>query len=259
MLNKQPKNWGDITVNQFIELSKLKVDDFDNEDELNLYYLSLLTDTSTDIIEELPFNKFEELLNQFKFVNKFPNKPPSQTIQTPAGPLYFIQEFNHLEIGAFIDLEHFITNDYISNLKVILSIFYRQKIKDKDLLYNQKFEEYGDWIYHRADLFDNVSILEVYKVIPNYLNWREKFFENYDGLLSGPIDEDDDESFDNGSVISKSEMLKEKQKEKTIKKWSWNLFLYQLANNNILQMSEASKLNVIEAFNILSMKRELGL
>lgn len=258
MLNKEPKSWNDISVSQFIELSNLKLEEFQTEDELNLYYLSLLTDTSSTIIEDLPFEKFEELIHQFKFVERLPNRPPSKSIATPVGQLHFIQDFNQLEIGAFIDLEHFITNDYINNLKIILSIFYRQKTVHNSPLILDEFEPYGNWIFHRADLFDDISILEVYQVIPLYFKFREEFFEKYDGLLNGPV-EDDDEPVQGESIISRSERLKEKDKQKSIQKWGWSLFLYQLANNDPLKMSQASSMNIIEAFNILSMKRELGL
>lgn len=259
MLNKEPKSWGDITVNQFIELSQFNIEDFSNEDELNLYYLSLLTDTSSTIIEDLPFEKFESLLKQFEFVKRLPIRQPSQLIQTPAGPLYYIQDFNQLEIGAFIDLEHFITNDHIANLKIILSIFYRQKTIHNSPLILDEFEPYGNWIYKRAELFDDISIAEVYQVIPLYFKFREEFFKRYDGLLGGPVDEDDDEPIQGESIIARSERIKQKEKEKSIQKWGWDLFLYQLANNDISKINQVTNTNIIQAFNLLSMKRELGL
>ncbi len=258
MLNKVPKSWQDITVNQFIELSQIKKEEFLSNEEFDLFYISLLTDTSMSIIEDLPFDEFKKLLTQFNFIDKLPNKPPAKIINTTAGPLYYIEDFNLIEIGAFIDLEHFFTEDYINNFKIILSILYRQKTIHNSKLLIDEFEKYGNWIFHRAELFDDISILEVYQVIILYSKFREQFFEKYDGLLNGPV-EDTEEVIQGESIIERSQRLKENEKQKSIQKWGWDLFLYQLANKDITKINEATSINLIQAFNLLSMKRELGL
>jgi len=258
MLNKEPKSWQDLTIDQFIELNQLTSEQFETEDEYNVHLLSLITDTSISIIENLEYEKYIELNKKFSFLKTRPNKPASLSIMTSAGPLYLINDFNQLEIGAFIDLEHFFTNDYVNNLKIILSIFYRQKTIHNSPLILDEFEEYGNWIYHRAELFNDISILEVYNIIPKYLKFREEFFEKYDGLLGGPVDDDDDD-IQGESIIARSERIKQKQKDKSVQKWGWDLFLYQLANNDISKINEITKVNLIQAFNLLSMKREMGL
>jgi hypothetical protein len=258
MLNKEPKSWNDITIDQFLEIVFLKVEDFTSQLEYDANLLSIISDTSISIINDLDYDEFNRLNEKFKFIKVLPNKPPSKSITTVAGSLYLINDFNQLEIGAFIDLEHFFSNDYITNFKTILAILYRQKTIHNSPLILDEFEEYGNWIFHRAELFSEISILEVYNIFPQYLKFREEFFEKYDGLLSGPV-EDDVEPIEGESIISKSKRIKDNKEGKKIQKWGWDLLLYQLANNDLTKLNDATKLNLIQAFNSLSMKREMGL
>lgn len=261
MLNKEPKSWNDISVNQYIELNELDKTAKEQkmiEDEFNIHLLSLITDSPLSDIENLEYEKFIKLLNQFKFIEKPPINNPLSTIKIEDIDLNLI-DFNSLELGAFIDLEHFVGLDYIENIKIIMAILYRQKLENKNpILFEDEFEPYGNWIFKRSKLFGEISILQVYGVLISYLKWREKLLETYEGLFSGPIEEDNTD-IPNESVISKSERKKEEQKQRSIKKWSWNLLLYKLANGNPLYMNKASSINIIEAMNILAMKTELNL
>jgi len=256
MLNKEPKTWSDITVQQFIDLNELNSMEFEIEDEYNVHLLSIITDTSIDEINQLEYDKFNELVEQFNFIRKLPTRQPSPIINTSAAQFHLVS-FNELSIGEFIDLEYFFTNDYIVNLKTILAILYRQKTIHNSPLILDEFEDYGNWIFHREPLFEEICIGEVYGILPNYIKFRTDFFEKYDGLLGGPV-EDDDEPIQGESIVSRAERIKENERQKSINKWGWDMFLYQLANNDVSRINEASKINLVQAFNSLSMKRELG-
>jgi len=186
-----------------------------------------------------------------------PNKIPKPYIETKAGKLYLKDNFNELTIGEFIDIENLLTQNYIQNINLLLSIFYRQKTDNSSLLFLDAFEKYGNWIYHRAPLFNNVSILDVYGVINKYLIFRKDFFERYAGLFDDSVV--DEEDIDETDSISKSEKMKDEEKQKNIKKWSWDLLIYKLSKNDPIKFEEATTMSVIQAFNIFSMKKELGL
>jgi hypothetical protein len=254
---KLPENWGGISITQYMEINEIiKLELSQNEYFIEL--ISLLADIPISDVEELSYNEFMDCIKSLEFLQHKPNKHHSKSLPTKYEKLYLIDDFNRLEIGAFIDLEHFFKDDYIANLKTILAILYRRKTFNDSPFILDEFEQYGDWIFHRERLFDNISILEVYNIIPAYFKFREEFFEKYDGLLSGPV-EDDSEPIQGESIISRAERIKENEKQKSINKWGWDLFLYQLANNDLTKLNDATKLNLIQAFNSLSMKREMGL
>lgn len=258
MLSKQPKSWNDITVSQFIELSLLEKQNFENQNDLNLQIMSILCDSSIEEIEELEFNEYKNLLDSLSFSLNPPTRQPKVVITTNAGPLYLITDFNTLSLGEFIDLENLITQDYINNFQIILAILYRQKELKQSLLFPDKFEEYGDYIFHRAPLFDNVCINDVYSIIANYIKWRTELFERYEGLFQSTQDDDYEVEIDeNDSVIEKATKLKEDMKEKNLKKWGWDIFIMRLAGGDSTKFDQVTSMSLMGALNSLSMKKEL--
>jgi len=252
-----PKSWANITVTQFKEIFIYKKDEFETIEDYYSQILSVVTDLSIDEIDGIDHSQFIEYIENIDFIYKMPNKIPKPYIETKAGKLYLKDNFNELTIGEFIDIENLLTQNYIQNINLLLSIFYRQKTDNSSLLFLDAFEKYGNWIYHRAPLFNNVSILDVYGVINKYLIFRKDFFERYAGLFDDSVV--DEEDIDETDSISKSEKMKDEEKQKNIKKWSWDLLIYKLSKNDPIKFEEATTMSVIQAFNIFSMKKELGL
>lgn len=258
MVNIIPNSWSDVSVSRFQELYELE--NMITDDEKNDLLLSILCDTALDEIEALDYNEYQTLLSKLSFINQLPNRTAKDFIHTKAGTLYRIKNLSTISLGEFIDLENLITSNHIQNLKTILSIFYRQIIKsEKPLLFPDKIEEYGDWIFHRESLFDDIRIIDVYGIIQEYLNFRKDLYERYEGLFDGDGTEDDSPIDENESIISKAERIKEEKKQKSLKKWNFDLILYRLSKQNPLKIDETAKMPVIQAFNVLSMCKELNL
>jgi hypothetical protein len=258
MLNKQPKSWTEITVTQFIELMTLDRSLFESPDELNVQIMSILCDSSVEEIEELDFNEYQQILTNLIFSINPPTKQPKVVITTDAGPLHLITDFNIITLGEFIDLENLFTQGYLENFQIILAILYRQKELKKSLLFPDKFEDYGDYIFHRGPLFDNVSINDVYAIIPNYLKWRTELFERYEGLFqSTPDDDYEVEINENDSIIERATKMKEDAKEKNLKKWGWDIFIMRLAGGDSTKFDAVTSMSLMGALNSLSMKKEL--
>jgi len=57
----------------------------------------------------------------------------------------------------------------------------------------------------------------------------------------------------------KLELQQAIDKEKRLEKWGWNSLILKLADNDILKVEQVSKLPLIQCFNILAMRVELGL
>lgn len=257
-----PKSWSEINVKTFIELTKITPEDFNNDDEYYIELLSILGDLSKEDIEEMDYNEYNNCISNLSFLKTTPNKKPAPMLLVNNQKLNLIDNFNALTVGEFIDLEHFFSNDYYLNLSTILAILYRIEIEaqDKDWFPNV-IEPYGNYIFHRAHYFNSVSINQVYGVLQNYINWRTDLFETYEGLFDGVSqdEEDDDGPIQGESIIARSERIKEERKQQAIKKWGWDIFLLRLANNDITKVEAVTKINLIQALNTLSCKKELGL
>jgi len=251
---KFPNNWLSINVAQFIELFSLNLKEFESQDDYYIQILSILSNQSVESIEDLDYDVFKQHISNLNFIYRLPTKQPSIKLNIQDTDLY-LMDLNQLTIGEFIDLEHFITDGYTKNLSIILAILYRQKTIYNSSFKLDEFEEYGNWIYHRAPLFDEVCVNDVYGVINNYLTFRANIFETYKGLFDNEdpeeLDIDESESFK-----SKLEKTKANDDAKATRKWGWEILLYKLAKEDPLKMTEAAGMSLIQAFNILAMTKE---
>ena len=98
-------------------------------------------------------------------------------------------------------------------------------------------------------MFLDLSINSVYGVITSYLEWRENFLNTYSNLFDEPITEEDLEEVE-------PEDRKELEAEMRLSKWAWEKTIYILANEDITNMEKVLGMNLIFAFNMLSMKKD---
>jgi hypothetical protein len=235
-----PKSWNDVTVSQYIEVSKILNGTTNFESQLEL--LGVLADLPTEDIEDLDYDEFTEIVDKVTFIQSEPSKRYATKIQD----LTF-KPFNKLKVGEFIDVEHYITKDYIENLPAICSIIYKRT------LVNQwgvlEYEPHAYDLEDRENQFTDISINSVYGVITSYLEWRENFLNTYSNLFDEPITEDELEEVE-------PEDRKELEAEMRLSKWSWEKTIYILANENVSNMEKVLDMNVIFAFNMLSMKKD---
>jgi hypothetical protein len=134
---------------------------------------------------------------------------------------------------------------------------YRQKDIKNSLLFPDTFEPYGNWIYHRESLFNNISVGDVFGVVQTFIDFRTNLLEQYDGLFDTGISQEEEEFDVNESVIERAEKRKEEDRQKKLMKWGWDIFLLRLAQNDSTKMDSVTTMPLLQALNILSMKREL--
>jgi hypothetical protein len=252
------QKWDDVTVSNFIHLTRIKKEDFVNDEDYLIAIISILSDLTQQELENIEYDIFVKIVDKIEFINTLPSAKLTNKLFVNQKVLDLNTTLNSLTIGEFIDLEYFFSQNYYENLPSILAILYRF-YTEKDDWFEKEIEPYGNYIFKRAPYFNQISINKVYGVIDYYLKWRTDLFEKYEGLFKEVEKFDDEEIDKNQSHISRAEEMKERKKQESFNKWSWNLFLYQLSNNDPLKMNQASGINVIEAFNILSMKKELAL
>ena len=242
---KLPKSWNDITVEQFIELRSLNNEDFDSLFSYEIECLSILTDIDVDEFDDMEIDELSKIVKQVTFIKK----QPSNIFKNEINNLTYIG-LNDLKLGEFIDLEYYFANDYVKHLTYISSVLYRKtKLSEwEEVVY----EDYSFNIEKRKELFNELPITSVYGIIAEYIKFRENFLKVYENLFNPIFDEDelDDAELD-------EEDLKEQEAEDKINRWSWEHTLYNLANEDVTKIKDVLELNLVFAFNILGMKKEL--
>lgn len=241
---KLPQNWSQVRTEQFIEISELNEEDFGSLFLYNLEVLSIVSDTDIDDLEDLSPEELFKYMEQLRWMRKEPPKQPKQKVLN-----YTLLPMWLLTLGQFIDLEHYFADGYVKNLTTISAIRYKKSGVDE--WENHTYEPYKYLPSDRAEEFNEVSISEIYGVIPEYIKFRDEFTKAYENLFEPTIEETDEE-------LDPEDKIAE-QEEQKVKKWSWENVIYQLADGDITKVDQITDLPLILAFNFLSMKYELKL
>ncbi len=220
-------------------------EDFDSLFSYEIECLSILTDIDVDEFDDMEIDELSKIVKQVTFIKK----QPSNIFKNEINNLTYIG-LNDLKLGEFIDLEYYFANDYVKHLTYISSVLYRKtKLSEwEELIY----EDYSFNIEKRKEQFNDLPITSVYGIIAEYIKYRENFLKVYENLFNPIFDEDelDDAELD-------EEDIKEQEAEDKINRWSWEHTLYNLANEDVTKIKDVLELNLVFAFNILGMKKEL--
>jgi hypothetical protein len=250
-----PKTWHNVKLYQFKELRQL---------DQNLGYfafqldtLAILADVDSDELEDLAIEELNNLFNSVKWVLHEPKKGFKSKLTIDEEDFIF-KPFNKLTLFEFIDLEYFLSNDYIKHLSHILSVFYRRI--DKDKWNNVEFEPYIFSPFERFEQFDDQIITDVYGILTEYLKYRENFMQKYENLFneSDEDDEEEDDINDFNNVDEYKDSLKQKEDGKKARKWGWESLLFDLCEGDITKMDDVGNQSLIFVFNMLSMRKDMG-
>jgi hypothetical protein len=251
-----PNSWHKVKLYQFKELRALKESSgFFNT---QLETLAILADVSTDEIEELTLEEISDLFKSVKWVLHEPKKGLSNELSI-GKETYYLQPFKKLTLDEFIDLEYFLQNDYLVHISHIVSVFWRRI--DRDKWQNVRFEPYIFSPFDRHELFDDVEITKVYGILNEYLKYRENFMQKYKALFNTD-DEPDDEKLDPkefDSIAEYKDELKAQEQSKKARKWGWESLIYDLCEGDFTKIKAVGELPLILVFNMLAMRKELGL
>lgn len=253
---KLPNSWHEVKLYQFKELRALN--NSEGYFNIQLETLAILADIDTDELEELTLEEISALFKSVKWVLHEPKKGLFNELSID-GQTYYLQPFKKLTLDEFIDLEYFLQNDYLTHIGHIVSVFWRRI--DHDKWQNVTFEPYIFSPFERQDLFEDVEITKVYGIIPEYLKYRDNFLEKYKGLFNED-DEDDDEKLDPkdfDTIEEYKDELKAKEQSKKARKWGWENLIYDLCEGDFTKIKAVGELPLILVFNMLAMRKEMGL
>jgi hypothetical protein len=238
---KKPNSWYNISIAQYKELIAESP-----ENELDV--LSILLDTPLGELGDMNINDLQDYLSGLNFISE--SLPTTSIDFEINGDVFYKKDLNSLTVGEFIDLEYLFTNDYMDNLSKIVAIVWRRELSN-DRYNGQELEPYGMWLNKRGDIFeDEVGIGYVFPIITEYLKFRANIFKLYEGLFDGGGEDIDEEDID------EEETKRPKEKDNS-GKWGWDIMLLKIANNDALKIEEASNIPLIQAFNVLAMRKEL--
>lgn len=241
-----PKQWSDITVEQFIEISQIDKDQGANG--YNSDMLAILTEMSYDEIDELDLDEMIKMVAQFKWATSQPSKQYKHELLGMQ-----IKPLAKLCLFEYIDLDYYFNNNYHTNLDKICAILYRQSNVNE--WGEVVLEPYEYDINVRADKFLDLPITEVYGIVAEFLKFKENFLDVYSNLFN----EAEDELTEDDKAAMEPDEIKEVEAEVKINKWSWERMIYGLTNGDITKTEAVGALPLTYVFNILGMKKELDI
>lgn len=256
MVPNKITSWSNISLETYIELIYISTSDSDNK---TFEIISLLLDISVDEVESMSYSEFEIIENDLKFTLKAIKKSNEPIVINNV--TFELIPFGDLEFGAFIDLEHMVTSKdtLLDNLPKIYSTIFRRKISIDDGFSATKYEQYDNWWNIRVPLFNQISIDKLFYALNDYMEFRNNIYETYQGLF-----ETKEEMSDEDKRILEEEKRhmtnverKAEEKLERVNRWSWQLLLFKIANNEPLNIDKATEMPIIQSLNILSMLHEL--
>jgi len=238
-----PNSWNDILVDQYIELRELDLElpYFD----LMLETVSIVTDTDIDELEDLSFSELVDIEKKLTWLTSEPSKRITQKIDK-----YNYIGFDNLKLGEFIDLNHFFSDNFVTNLPIICAILYRQQKTNE---WNEIITEPYDYDpQNRKGLFTEVGIVQVYGIIGTFLEYKSNFEETYSSLFKPDLSDEDIDDLD-------EETKKDIEEEERLDNYSWERLIYSLCEGDITKTDQVLNLGLTYVFNILSMKKALNI
>lgn len=239
---KIPEGWHEISVDEFLEIHQNKIDDEKTFFETQVALLGIICGVEDEYFDELYVDELNELISSIKWVKSQPSEDFSNIINE-----YYFKPLNKITVGEFLDVQHFLAEDYYKNLSIICSILYKkQKVSEFG---NIIWEPYGEVdIWDRAKYFNNMPITGVFGIINHFIKWREEIMTIYKNIFNPIIEEDED-------YEPTPEDLIEEEKEKELEKFSWQFLLDELANYDITKIDTITDLPLIQVLNYLTQKK----
>ena len=241
-----PKQWSDITLDQFIEINQIDKDQGANG--FNSDLLAIVTDMTYDEIDELDLDDMVQMVDDMKWSNTQPSKQYKHELLGMK-----VKPLSKLCLFEYIDLDYYFNDNYHTNLDKICAILYRQtKVNEWGEVV---LETYDYDIHLRADKFLDIPITDVYGIVSEFLKFRENFLDVYKNLFG----EAEEELTADDKATMEPEEIKEVEKEVKNNKWSWERMIYGLTDGDITKSEAVGALPLTYVFNMLGMKKELDI
>lgn len=164
-----PTEWSDVTVEQFKNLYSI-----DQNIHSGMFYtfevLHQLTGIDREIIEQIDYDNFTELVKLLKFIYEPVTDNKLESINVDGEEYFLYYEFNKYTAGEIISIETILQSANQQVVKVmpeLLCIFLRKKKP------NGKLESYNTSFMNRVHKFKNIKIDQINHIFSFFLTGRD--------------------------------------------------------------------------------------
>lgn len=238
-----PNNWNEVLVDDFLEIKSLEENEHNSFFQNQISLLSILCAVDEEEFEEMEVDELNNIIKGIKWIKS----QPSNEFANKIGDYHF-KPLDKLTFGEFLDIQHFMADDYYKNLKILAVILFRK----------QKVDEWGHivWepyngidIWKRANEFSEIPITAIFGLIQHILKWKEEFMKIYANIFQ-PIIEDADPD----EELSAEDLIDE-AKEKELERFSWQFLIQDITNDDLTKYDAVTDLPLIQVFNYLTAKK----
>ncbi len=145
-----PTSWEDVTLGEFIELSKLDMADFESPVDYYIQMLTLLGNQDIEDIKEfLKLTDLTAIISEMVFINEAPKELDNKEVTIDGQVYKLIPNLNNITLGEYVSIESLIERDKlnsISSIPAILSVILRPEgeefnsdiVEDRMRLFKEK-------------------------------------------------------------------------------------------------------------------------
>jgi len=164
-----PTDWSEVTIQQFMNLYSI-----DTNIHQGMFYtfevIHKLTGISRDIIEQIDYEDFKELIKNLAFVYEPVTENKKESVIVDGEEYFLYTEFNKYTAGEVISIETILQSaegDIKKVMSKLLCIFLRKKKE------NGKLESYKTSFMSREESFKKIKINEINHIFSFFLTGRD--------------------------------------------------------------------------------------
>ena len=169
-----PTSWSEVSVDQFCKLYSI-----DKNIHSGMFYtfevLHQLTGIDREIIEQIDYDDFVEIVKEFKFIYEPIEEKKSESVIVEDEEYFLYSEFNKFTAGEIISIETILksaNNDLIKVMPQLLCIFLRKRKP------SGKLEKYNTSFMSRVEKFKTIKIDEINHIFTFFLIGRDSSANN---------------------------------------------------------------------------------
>ena len=176
------ESWEDVTLLQWQNYVRNASSKEDNSVDI-ISTLETFSDIPRSIINQIPTDLFEKVIERLKWIKDTPDQTPSQSVEI-SGETYTINVMEKLKVKEYLDINTVIENDKF-NYSMIFAILCRKQGEEYD-------EEFiADKLPDRLEMFEQMNCVDGMKLIAFFLTcWVELETRSKNSLVAKTIKED---------------------------------------------------------------------
>ena len=154
------EKWEDVTLLQWQNYVRNASNNEDNSVDI-ISTLETFSDIPRSVINQMPTDLFEMVVERLKWIKETPDQTPSQSVVI-SGETYLINVMEKLKVREYLDLNTVIENDRF-NYSMIFAILCRKQGEEYD-------EEFiADKLPDRLEMFENMNCVDGMKLLSFFL------------------------------------------------------------------------------------------